>query len=84
MGRKYVAKDAEWARMSPLSLIRQAGPHHPALYLSNGLYDSYGNFERTQKLAEAARRRGVSTEWRPLYGGHCATDVASLAAFLTS
>ena len=84
MARKYVANDAEWRRIDPLDLITRAGPGYPALYLSNGLYDSYGNFEGTQRLAEAARQRGVSTEWHPIYGGHCATDASSLAAFLTS
>ena len=84
MARKYLANDAEWSRISPLSLIRQANPQYPALYLSNGLYDKYGNFEGTQALAEIAREKGVSTEWRPLYGGHCATDIASLASFLAS
>jgi S-formylglutathione hydrolase FrmB len=84
MGRKYLANDAEWSRISPLSLIRHANARYPALYLSNGLYDKFGNFEGTQILAETAKRNGVSTEWRPLYGGHCATDIASLATFLAS
>ncbi|WP_230771846.1 hypothetical protein [Sphingomonas sp. Leaf4] len=84
MARKYAANDAEWQRVSPLALIGQAGPEYPALYLSNGLYDVYGNFEGTQRLAGVARKRGVRTEWHPLYGGHCATDVTSMAAFLSS
>lgn len=84
MARKYVADDAEWQRVAPLQLIERAGPRFPALYISNGLYDGYGNFEGSQRLADRARQRGVPTEWRPLYGGHCAIDAASLAAFLTS
>lgn len=84
MARKYAANDAEWQRVSPLALIERAGPAYPALYLSNGLYDVYGNFEGSQRLVEMARKRDVKTEWHPLYGGHCATDVASLAAFLLS
>jgi pimeloyl-ACP methyl ester carboxylesterase len=84
MARRYAANDAEWQRISPLALIKRAGPAYPALYLSNGLYDAYGNFEGSQQLVEMARRRGVTTQWHPLYGGHCATDVASLAAFLSS
>lgn len=84
MARKYAANDAEWQRVSPLALIERAGPTYPALYLSNGLYDVYGNFEGSQQLVEMARERGVKTDWHPLYGGHCATDVASLAAFLSS
>jgi hypothetical protein len=82
LARRYVADEAEWRRISPLSLIERAGPDFPALYLSNGLYDAYGNYEGSRLLAERAVKRGVRTEWRPLYGGHCATDVASLASFL--
>ena len=84
LARKYVASDKEWRRISPLDLIERAGTNHPALYLSNGLYDAYGNFEGTQRLADMARQRGVTTEWHPIYGGHCATDASSLAAFLLS
>jgi pimeloyl-ACP methyl ester carboxylesterase len=84
MARKYVANDAEWRRISPLDLIERAGPDYPPLYLSNGLYDAYGNFEGTERLADIARQRGVKTEWHPIYGGHCATDASSLAAFLLS
>ncbi|OWK31021.1 putative esterase [Sphingomonas dokdonensis] len=84
MARRYAANDAEWQRVSPLALIKRAGPSYPALYLSNGLYDAYGNFEGSQLLAARAHARGVRMQWHPLYGGHCATDVASLAAFLIS
>ena len=84
MARTYAANDAEWQRVSPLALIGRAGPDYPALYLSNGLYDTYGNFEGTERLADIARKRGVRTEWHPLYGGHCASDASSLAAFLSS
>ena len=84
MARKYVANDAEWRRIDPLELIRRAGPTYPALYVSNGLYDGYGNFEGTERLATLARQRGVRTEWHPIYGGHCAIDASSLAAFLIS
>jgi pimeloyl-ACP methyl ester carboxylesterase len=84
MARKYVANDAEWRRISPLGLIQRAGPGYPALYLSNGLYDSYGNFAGTERLADMARHHSVKTEWHPIYGGHCAIDASSLAAFLIS
>lgn len=84
MAQNYAANDAEWRRVSPIDLIGRAGPGYPALYLSNGLYDAYGNFEGTERLAKVARRRGVETEWHPIYGGHCATDVSSLASFLFS
>lgn len=82
MAHRYSASDAEWSRVSPLALIRAADSSYPSLYLANGLYDTYGIFEGTQRLASIARQRGVKTEWHPLYGGHCAIDVASVADFL--
>lgn len=85
LARSYLADDAEWRRVSPLQLIDEAGPAartRPALYLSCGLYDRYGNFEGTQRLAQQARQAGVKTDWHPLYGGHCAIDIASLGDFL--
>jgi len=84
MARTYAANDAEWQRVSPLRLIERADSTDPALYLSNGLYDAYGNFEGTERLADVARAHGVATQWHPLYGGHCAIDARSLAAFLSS
>ena len=84
LARQYVADEDEWKSMSPLELVKRADGQYPALYLSNGLYDAYGNFEGSQKLAENAAERGVSVEWHPLYGGHCAIDTASLARFLAS
>ncbi|WP_369062051.1 hypothetical protein ABOZ73_07610 [Caulobacter sp. 73W] len=83
LARKYVANEAEWRRVSPLALIERASPDFPALYVSNGLYDAYGNYEGSRLLMQRAVERGVRAEWRPLYGGHCATDIASLASFLT-
>jgi pimeloyl-ACP methyl ester carboxylesterase len=84
MSKKIVADESEWKRVSPLELIKRADQQYPSMYLSNGLYDSYGNFEGTQQLALDAARRGVQTQWHPLYGGHCAIDVPSLARFLAS
>lgn len=84
LARRYYANDREWRAASPLTLIEKASPQSPELYLSNGLYDSYGNFEGTQALAKRAKELGVNTEWYPLYGGHCAIDAGSLAAFLVA
>lgn len=84
LAKKYVADEDEWQRVSPINLITRANAQYPAMYLSNGLYDAYGNFEGTQMLADKATQRGVSVDWHPLYGGHCAIDVASLARFLVS
>lgn len=84
LSRDYYADDAEWRASSPLTLVEKAGAEAPALYLSNGLYDAYGNFEGTERLAQRAGELGISVAWHPLYGGHCASDATSLAAFLAS
>lgn len=84
LAKKYVEDEAEWKRINPLDLINSADGQYPAMYLANGIYDAYGNFEGTQMLADEASRRGVLTEWHPLYGGHCAIDTSSLARFLVS
>ncbi len=84
LAKQYVSNDEEWKAINPLSLIERADQSYPELYLSCGLYDKYGNFEGTEALANLAIKRGVKTTWHPLYGGHCAIDVASLADFLAS
>ena len=84
MARTYLAGEDEWRRISPLQLIKRVGPDAPSLYLSCGLYDAYGNYEGTQQLAMIAPQRGVKTEWRPIYGGHCTVDIPSLASFLVT
>jgi pimeloyl-ACP methyl ester carboxylesterase len=82
LARKYFSDDVEWARASPTKLIEQADANYPALYLSCGLYDEYGNFEGSESLAKTAAGRGMAVDWQPIYGGHCATDIRSLASFL--
>jgi hypothetical protein len=84
LAKQYVSNDEEWNAISPISLIERADQSYPELYLSCGLYDNYGNFEGTEALANLAIKRGVKTTWHPLYGGHCAIDIASLADFLAS
>jgi pimeloyl-ACP methyl ester carboxylesterase len=84
VSRSYVANAEEWSRFSPLELIERAAVQKArlSLYLSAGLYDRYGLYEGTERLAQRAAQLGVSTEWHPLYGGHCAIDIASLGTFL--
>ena len=84
MAKTYVSNEEEWNSISPIKLIERADDKYPELYLSCGLYDKYGNFEGTEALANIAIKRGVKTKWHPLYGGHCAIDVASLADFLAA
>jgi pimeloyl-ACP methyl ester carboxylesterase len=84
LARRHAANAEEWRRLAPLSLIEGAAlaQARPSLYLSAGLYDRYGLYEGTERLAQRAAERGLPTEWHPLYGGHCAVDIASLAQFL--
>ena len=84
LARGHVASAEEWRRFSPLVLIESATLQQgrPSLYLSAGLHDRYGLYEGTERLAQRAAQRGLSTEWHPLYGGHCAIDIVSLGAFL--
>jgi S-formylglutathione hydrolase FrmB len=84
LARGYVSNAEEWRRISPLALIEGAAIQEarPSLYLSAGLYDRYGLYEGAERLAQGAAQRGLQTEWHPLYGGHCAIDIASLGAFL--
>jgi pimeloyl-ACP methyl ester carboxylesterase len=84
LAKSYVSNEEEWKAINPISLIERASERYPELYLSCGLYDNYGNFEGTEALANLAIKKGVKTIWHPLYGGHCAIDVASLANFLSS
>jgi hypothetical protein len=84
LAKKYVSNNEEWNAVSPISLIERAGQNYPELYLSCGLYDNYGNFEGTEALANTALKKGVKTIWHPLYAGHCAIDIASLANFLVA
>ena len=84
LSRDYVANAEEWSRFSPLALIESTSVQQGrlSLYLSAGLYDRYGLYEGTERLAQRAVQRGVPTDWHPLYGGHCAIDVVSLGTFL--
>jgi Putative esterase len=82
MAKKYVSNEEEWKKISPIDLIKKADIDYPELYLSCGLYDKFGNFEGTEALANIANSNGVKTNWHPLYGGHCAIDITSLADFL--
>lgn len=82
LAKKYVSNEEEWAKISPIELIKKANIDYPELYLSCGLYDKFGNYEGTETLAKVAKSKGVKTHFHPLYGGHCAIDINSLADFL--
>lgn len=76
----YFADEAAWQAFSPLSRVqRPPPPGAPALYVSVGLYDAYGSYAGAERFTRDARARGWRVDWRPLYGGHCAVDVESVA-----
>ena len=82
LSKRFIASEEEWNKISPLRLIEQSNELKSKLYLSCGLYDQYGNYEGAELLAQKMALKGFSVEWHPLYGGHCAIDVSSLAEFL--
>lgn len=83
LSRDFVANESDWAKVSPILLVESVAAHGmPEIYMSCGFYDKYGNFEGAEKFALKALERGFKISWRPIYGGHCATDVSSLAEFL--
>ena len=80
--KRYVSNQEEFKAISPIDLIKKDSVNFPDLYLSCGLYDKFGNYEGTEALANIAKSKGIKTYWHPIYGGHCATDINSLADFL--
>jgi S-formylglutathione hydrolase FrmB len=80
--KSYVSNEKEFKAISPIDLIKKDNVNFPELYLSCGLYDKFGSYEGTETLANIAKSKGIKTYWYPIYGGHCAIDVNSLAEFL--
>ncbi|MNT19703.1 putative esterase [compost metagenome] len=84
LAKEFIKDQKEWDNFSPLQILNAANPKNsPEFYLSCGLYDSYGNYEGNELLAQKTLSLGFKLTWHPVYGGHCATDVVSLAEFLT-
>lgn len=84
VGRVLVKSEDEWNQFSPLAVLktRERLDPFPALYLSCGLYDEFGNFPAVERFAEIAKSKGATVFWRPNTGDHCAVDAQSLANFL--
>lgn len=83
LAKAFAADNIEWNSIAPLQLIQTVDAKTiPSLYISAPLYDKYGNFEGAESFVTAARKRGIQTSWHPLYGGHCAIDIVSLAQYL--
>jgi hypothetical protein len=53
------------------------------LYLWAGRNDKHPNYQGNEALAEKAKLKGLSVEWRSSEGGHCTDiDIPSIANFL--
>jgi len=83
LARDYVQSADDWRELSVFRLLERRDPATTApLYLSCGLYDPYGNYEGVEAFAKRAAERKLPVTFRPLYGGHCAVDVSSVAELL--
>ncbi len=80
--KTYIANEEEWNQFSPLKVIKSVSQVKTQFYLSCSLYDKYGNFEGAEELANLAAKKSIRIQWHPQYGGHCATDITSVADFL--
>lgn len=84
LGRYLLADDSEWARFSPLEVLRHSrAARFPLMYISTGIRDEFGAFEASEILAREAKNKGAKVYWRPTSGDHCAVDAPSLAKFLS-
>ena len=82
----FFADEAAWRAFSPNERVRapaSASANGPDFYVSVGLYDAYGSYAGALAFVRDARAAGHRVTWRPLYGGHCAVDVDSVAAALS-
>lgn len=83
--RKFIRNREDWEDLALLEKANRLVPGEtPALYLSCGLIDQYGNYEGAEKFYQIARSRNINVEWHPLYARHCGVDIQSLADFLTA
>ncbi len=83
LSHAFMPEEADWLKASPLELAKtKLNPRTPSLYLSCGFYDEFGFYPGSEIFAEMAVKQRARLQWRPLYGGHCAVDGISLAAFL--
>lgn len=83
LAKAYAADETEWREMAPLKALHDMdAPNDTEYYLSADLYDNYGIFEGQQEFYKVAKEKGFKIQWRPIYGGHCATDIKSISDFL--
>ncbi len=83
LAKYYASTMSEWNAINPLALVKDLKPgYSTSLYMSSPLYDRYGLYAGGVEFISLAKERGLNIQWRPIYGGHCAVDVQSIAEFL--
>ncbi len=82
LARYFFPSPAEWDQGSPLALAAAKRASYPRFYVSVGFYDRYVSYEANERFVNLLRSNGANVEWRPLWGGHLAMDIPSLAKFL--
>jgi hypothetical protein len=79
--RAFVPNATDWKDTDPIELAKSTTAN-TEFYVTAGAYDPYLAYEGSQRFSEILSKRGNRVEWRPQWGGHCAIDITSLAAFL--
>lgn len=83
ISRAFCPFPGDWAVADPLQLAKLSRSENaPELYISMGAYDRFAAYESNEAFVATLKSRGLSVLWRPLWGGHCAVDIVSLAEFL--
>ncbi|MGE4131613.1 MAG: alpha/beta hydrolase-fold protein [Bdellovibrionales bacterium] len=83
LGTDVFTRD-NWPSNDPL-MMAAALPESKSkmeFYLAAGFYDPYALYEGNSALADTLKQKGYPVEWHPMWGGHCAIDIPSLAQFL--
>lgn len=84
LGKVFYPTAQEWQAHDPIELAQYYIPQEKdSLYLNAGVYDQYALFEGNQRLYQILSDNGLTVDWHPTWGGHCALDVPSLAEFIT-
>jgi predicted esterase len=81
LSKTFFPTEQDWAKANPLQLA-QSTKSEPKLYISIGQYDRFASYEANQKFSLDLASKNLEVTWRPLWGGHCAMDIVSLAKFL--
>ena len=80
---KVVYSEQDWLRETPLQLVEKIDLNSlPPLYINAGFSDRFGTFSGTELFSKKLLARGANLSWHPQWGGHCATDIKSVADFL--